>query len=74
MVYLHSSNISNNLVRHWANEISDNFKNSDEYLIPTYKIRQIETDIIYDEGIDILPCRYTYEATDKIIINQEYTE
>lgn len=28
------------------------------------KIKQIETDIIYDEAIDATPCRYTYEETD----------
>ena len=29
-----------------------------------FKIRQIETDILYDEAIDIEPLRYTYEETD----------
>lgn len=33
---------------------------SDENL----KIRQIETDIIYDDAIDVIPCKYTYEETD----------
>lgn len=28
------------------------------------KIRQIETDILYDEAIDVEPLRYTYEETD----------
>lgn len=32
-----------------------------------YKIKQIETGIIYDEAVDIYPCRYTYVATDIII-------
>lgn len=27
------------------------------------KIRQIETDILYDEAIDIEPLRYTYKET-----------
>ncbi len=31
------------------------------------KIRQIETNIIYDEAIDINPCPYTYEETDEAI-------
>lgn len=30
-----------------------------------YKIRQIETNAIYDEAIDVIPCRYTYEETDE---------
>ncbi len=32
-----------------------------------YKIRQIETGILYDDAIDVLPCRYTYEETDEPI-------
>ena len=28
------------------------------------KIRQLETDILYDEAIDVEPLRYTYEETD----------
>lgn len=33
---------------------------SDENL----KIRQIETGIVYDDAVDVIPCRYTYEETD----------
>lgn len=29
------------------------------------KIRQIETGIIYDEAVDVVPCRYTYEETNE---------
>ena len=28
------------------------------------KIRQIETGIVYDDAVDVVPCRYTYEETD----------
>lgn len=28
-----------------------------------YKIRQIETGVLYDDAVDVLPCRYTYEET-----------
>ena len=28
------------------------------------KLRQVETGIEYDEAIDIVPCKYTYEETD----------
>lgn len=31
------------------------------------KIRQIETGIIYDDAVDVIPCRYTYEETDEPI-------
>ena len=32
-----------------------------------YKIKQIETGIIYDEAVDLYPCKYTYVATDALI-------
>lgn len=38
-----------NLIRHYAEG---------------FKIRQIETGIIYDEAVDLYPCKYTYEVTD----------
>lgn len=28
-----------------------------------FKIRQIETGVLYDDAVDVLPCRYTYEET-----------
>lgn len=34
-------------------------------------IRQIETDIIYQDAVDKIPCRYTYEETDEPIPEQE---
>lgn len=30
-------------------------------------IRQIETGILYEDAVDILPCRYTYEETNEPI-------
>lgn len=43
-----------------------------ENLVYTYsdeqfKIRQIETGIVYDTAYDVAPCRYTYEETDEKI-------
>lgn len=32
-----------------------------------YKIKQIETDVIYDEAIDLYPCKYTYEITNDTV-------
>lgn len=44
-----------------------------------YKIMQVETGIIYDDAVDIVPCRYTYEETvipierqEDIAINDEF--
>ncbi len=31
------------------------------------KMRQIETGKVYDDAIDIIPCKYTYEETDEPI-------
>lgn len=28
------------------------------------KIRQVETGVIYEDAVDVLPCRYTYTETD----------
>lgn len=42
-----------NLIRHYSNE--------------GYFIRQIETGIIYEDAIDVVPCRYTYEETNEKI-------
>ncbi len=38
------------------------------------KIRQVETGVVYDEAVDVLPCRYTYEETDEPISREEITE
>lgn len=32
-----------------------------------FKIRQIETGALYDDAVDVLPCKYTYEETDELI-------
>lgn len=45
-------------------------------LVRTYsdrgmKMEQVETGIIYDEAIDVIPCRYTYEETDIPIEEEE---
>jgi hypothetical protein len=31
------------------------------------KIRQVETGIIYEDAVDIVPCPYTYDETDEPI-------
>ena len=28
---------------------------------------QVETGIEYEEAVDVVPCRYTYEETDKLV-------
>ena len=48
--------ISETRVRHY----------SDQHL----RIRQVETGLIYDDAVDNVPCRYTYEETDEEIPEQ----
>lgn len=31
------------------------------------KIRQVETETVYEDAVDVMPCRYTYEETDEPI-------
>lgn len=47
------------LVRHY----------SDSYV----KIRQIETNILYNDAIDLVPCPYTYEETNILVDDDELT-
>lgn len=56
-----SGNVKENLEKHYA---------EDENGV-RYKIIQVETNIPFDEAIDVIPCRYTYKATDKIIEEME---
>lgn len=35
-----------------------------QYSDMNVRIRQVETGAIYDEAIDVYPCRYHYEETD----------
>ena len=35
------------------------------------KLLQVETDIVYDEAIDIVPCQYAYEETNEILDKEE---
>lgn len=41
------------------------------YSDENYKIRQVETDIIYDEAIDVENAEYTYEETEEKIETAE---
>ena len=37
------------------------------YSDSNFYIEQIETGSIYDETYDVIPCKYTYRETDKLI-------
>ena len=48
-------------------ELVDNETRIRHYSDADLKIRQVETGIIYDDAVDVLPCRFTYEETDEPI-------
>lgn len=37
-------------------------------------IRQIETGILYEDAVDVLPCAYTYEETDTPIMDMDISD
>lgn len=39
-----------------------------------YYIKQLPTNIVYAEAVDVYPCKYTYEATNQKIEIEEKTE
>ncbi len=49
--------LENNLVRHYSDL--------------NMKIRQVETNSIYNEAIDIVPCPYTYVETEEPISHSD---
>lgn len=57
-----NGNVRNNLEKHYAED--ENGKR--------YYIVQVETGVEYSEAVDLVPCRYTYIATDKVV--EEYTK
>jgi hypothetical protein len=46
-----------NLIKHYALDEQGN----------KYYIKQNETGLVYDEAVDVYPCRYTYTALDEKI-------
>lgn len=56
--------------------ISENIKVGERVLIKHQSdsnkyIRQVETGIEYASAVDVIPCRYTYEETEKDIPERE---
>ena len=57
MVELKTKMLDENIIMHYAEDEDGN----------KYFIRQNETGIEYECACDVIPCRYTYSITDKII-------
>lgn len=57
-----------------VSELLDNETRIRHYSDENYKIRQIETGIVYYDAVDVMPCQYTYEETDEKIPDDEIPE
>lgn len=53
-------------------QIIEDGKRVRHYSDSAVMIRQIETGNIYEDAVDVVPCRYTYEETDEPIPTEEY--
>ena len=45
-------------------ELVDEGTRERRYSDKNVKLRQIETGNIYEDAVDVIPCKYTYEETD----------
>ena len=52
-------------------EIIDNGKRIRHYSDKFVRILQNETGVVYDDAVDVLPCKYTYTETDERIETAE---
>lgn len=42
----------------------DNDTRERRYSDKNVMIRQVETGVLYEDAVDVIPCRYTYEESD----------
>ena len=45
-------------------ELVDNDTRERRYSDKNVMIHQVETGILYEDAVDVIPCRYTYEESD----------
>lgn len=55
-------------------ELVDEGTRERRYSDKNVKLRQIETGNIYEDAVDVIPCKYTYEETDIPIEHIEIPE
>ena len=48
-----SEQVENNRIRHYSDS--------------GFRIRQNETSVVYDDAVDVLPCKYTYSETEELV-------
>lgn len=51
-----------------SRELLHTYSDSNMYIL------QVETNNIYDEAYDVIPCRYTYKETEEVIKTEEKEE
>lgn len=52
-------------------ELVDNETRERRYSDKNVKLLQKETGILYDDAVDVIPCKYTYEESDEPIVVPE---
>lgn len=55
-------------------EIIENGNRIHHYSDAGFRILQNETGVVYDDAVDVMPCKYTYSETDELISVEEYIE
>lgn len=45
-------------------ELVDNDTRERRYSDKNVKLLQVETGILYEDAVDVIPCKYTYEESD----------
>lgn len=55
-------------------ELVENNERIRHYSDAGMMIRQIETGILYEDAVDNVPCKYTYEETDEPIPDNDMEE
>jgi hypothetical protein len=48
-------------------ELIENDNRIHHYSDTGFKLLQNETGLIYDDAIDVIPCKYTYSETDELV-------
>ena len=55
-------------------EIIENGNRIRHYSDSGFRILQNETGVVYDDAVDVMPCKYTYFETDELIPVEEHVE
>ena len=55
-------------------ELVDNDTRERRYSDKNVKLLQVETGILYEDAVDVIPCKYTYEESDVLIESVDDSE